>query len=766
MSSSPSDVRAAQPVTDLQAGVPEPALPPLWRDWHALLFVLMPIVVFSWACPNWHYTEIGKLDDWIYTGTFRNFARFVGDWFGGTYYVSRLSWNVPGAICYTLFTPLVANWVLHTGVYVACTVAFYGAARLIVGRYAGLIAGLLFGLHIEIVIALGEDYVHGPCIMYYVVGLLGTLTAARGRHLTLGALLAGASAAGMVYANLFSVVFLPSFVLLFFGLNSVGGWRCVGRAVIFILLGVLAAAAVSGVLAGVSWWVGGAIKFYTPSINFARSQLGNANPWRASGVAWVPKAPWLIVPAVGAIVALAQVVKTTITRRWRDDRFALVLALNHLYLAGFMTVGYLRGQAYLNFYYYTSLLLPSAFLVFAGTVLWWPALRPRLGYFLAIMVGAVLIYGLIAPGLTLRPWVLQQHGEKGLVALLGVAVGGAILMSLAALWRRPRALLVPLALIGFFGVRTTLPCEWNATGSADFMRIDSLQRCVQMLTGPVRPRFWFNREARLGDYYDSAASLYLWGYSTIGMEFPTFSDENIRRAAVTSGDLIFVMTEERDVQPLIQRAFAERGYAVERRALVRIQAFDDDPLGWWVNVVEVEPLTAALEFDYEHAADGNIELIRLIPTEDKGTPGALPLEHWRLASSHATLDHADGHVTSGPGKYDYAVRYPTMVAEAAGTYLFRLDYKRLDGFIQFGVISEETGNWLAQSPHAVKRRTGLLREARVKLEAGQRVWALIANNNVADGQPAMIEMRRFEVRRLVSTEDTTAATERSDGPPE
>src|SRR5438105_3516437 len=73
--------------------------------------LILPIIVIVYSkFPL--YNPVGYLDPWFYTGYFNNLGQLY-EWFGPTYYFSRLPWIVPGYIAYHLLPAEWAYFALH-----------------------------------------------------------------------------------------------------------------------------------------------------------------------------------------------------------------------------------------------------------------------------------------------------------------------------------------------------------------------------------------------------------------------------------------------------------------------------------------------------------------------------------------------------------------------------------------------------------------------------------------------------------------------------
>ena len=85
------------------------------------------------------------VDSWLYLGFFRNFVDFKRYLFTDTYYASRMSWILPGWLVYQVFSPEIANYVLHLSVFYLFVFSLYFAVSRLAHPRAALVAALAAG---------------------------------------------------------------------------------------------------------------------------------------------------------------------------------------------------------------------------------------------------------------------------------------------------------------------------------------------------------------------------------------------------------------------------------------------------------------------------------------------------------------------------------------------------------------------------------------------------------------------------------------------
>ena len=119
-------------------------------SWTPLLAlgVLPVLVVFFSGSP--FYNPVGYIDPWLYTGYFNNLTELNQNLGWNNYYISRISWIIPGYLVYRLPSTRVAYWVLHVSLCYTTLIFFYfflktryGKSTAVVG-FALLAANPLF----------------------------------------------------------------------------------------------------------------------------------------------------------------------------------------------------------------------------------------------------------------------------------------------------------------------------------------------------------------------------------------------------------------------------------------------------------------------------------------------------------------------------------------------------------------------------------------------------------------------------------------------
>jgi hypothetical protein len=215
------------------------------------------------------------IDPWLYTGFFLSLPEHVTRW-GDTYYATRLSWVLPGFALHRVFSPVVANYILHIGFFYVLLFSTYFLVASGINRTTAFVVTLLVAWNPEVLGAIGWDYVDGAVITYFAVSLLCLEKAsADGNRRWLWGVAAGAGLACMATANLVATTLWPICGLFLLLRLGVPRWRSD-----FAMLGVAAigATAMFAVFGLVNQQLGGRFLFLRPSVR------GTSKGWRGFAI--------------------------------------------------------------------------------------------------------------------------------------------------------------------------------------------------------------------------------------------------------------------------------------------------------------------------------------------------------------------------------------------------------------------------------------------------------------------------------------------------
>jgi hypothetical protein len=704
--------------------------------------LVLPFLVLS-RNSNPVFSGLGYIDPWVYYGFFRNLVLFKREFFPGTYYGSRLSWILPGYLLNQVFEPLAANYVLHLTVYYAAVFSLYFILARTINRPTALLTAIVFGLHPYVWLATGGDYPDGASIGYYLLAtaLLTYAGYQPRRRWTL--ILAGVCCGALVYCNVAWIVFAPFFPAYYLFRRRVHSAAShlveFGR---FCLWAGAGAAALTALLGAINYRLDHNFWFYAPSLEFVANNAGKPNPFKANGLHWVGGAKWLFFPGL-----LLLAVPLALARRLRgpfsaETRASLFFAVSFLFNAAIFALAEVCGTPMLQYHYYASLLLPSAFLS-CGALL----LRLDEGWGLAQLVtSAAAAIVLAVPWWDMDGHFWRMTANLGALWVVGFAAGGPVL------WRSlqpgSRAALVTLllamaacgALVPWMDKSFMRAGSWHTGTEArdGFLRINEALNYIQAAKPDRGTRFWFDDREPDALEFISMSSVYLYGYTLLGRSFPSLPGD----VQISGGSLLVIPSHRPDVVDLVRKAFAPRHMIP---ALVCSNTIERNGVRYSLHILRVErdpnmlqPLTLR--------SDGE-----LAPAPPGLSADALPRENWVLAGNGGSAEPtALGlAVTTVKDRWGFAVYYNVpLAATADGTYLFTLRFKLLSGRITFGALKLDRSAWVAQAGEPVRRGDYFIAECAVPLKAGQRIWLQTENNQPIGDRPSAFVIQEIKAYHL------------------
>jgi hypothetical protein len=188
---------------------------------HVATILALPIVL-ALINPNWLFNA-NIADDYIYLGYQLNFPNYVG-WSPseGTYFIERISWILPGYLIRQIFSPLMANFIIHLGVYYLASFSVYATLNRLFNAKVALIITLLFGQYPPILRSVGWDYVDGYAMALIALTIFLLTWAVGAKRQSLYLIGAGIIFALAVNANTFNALYTPALALYYLFLND---WR-------------------------------------------------------------------------------------------------------------------------------------------------------------------------------------------------------------------------------------------------------------------------------------------------------------------------------------------------------------------------------------------------------------------------------------------------------------------------------------------------------------------------------------------------------------
>lgn len=701
--------------------------PPDTRDRSKWVLLLLPVLLAA-LNSNWMYSPAGYIDAWVYTGYFHHLIAFKSALFPDLYYGSRLPWLLPGYLAYRFLSLYIANYVLHFTFYYAATFSFYYLLKRGFGRWNALIGTILFGTYPAFLAAIGWDYVDGAGITYNLLSLAFIARAAESRRRPLWLALAGAAGFAMVYTNLFLAAYLPFPVAFFLVLTNRRISRQLFKSMVELLVWFGGGAALLTVLLGaINYFLDGHFWFYAPSIKTFFSLSSKPNQWRIEGLSWVSKAYWLGIPAAVATVSVVSAIRSYWSEPAPDRVYKRFFTFQYLAAAGVMVAWHFTGGVGLQLSYYTSYLIPSMFLAIGGMIAFpedeW---QPQVYWGLAAGTLGMFAFSIWLPSGPAT--ALIRNAGFGTMAAV-TAFGLMIRVFFFRSWQTLIAALLGLFLYQFVPPlqSSSLPTRyaWERIMKGAEAAWPYFQK------GPAF--FWYDAKEQYNGEFTSIASNYLWGFSYIGYKFPEVSVPDHLRPDTTA---ILVSKSDR---------------AVQRADLVlrNYHLLSDSPKNTTVSAggvsynltfFELEGVTGESIALEQHGK--SYDLVSAKP----GEAAEFPSSGWVsevYPDGRPRMERRPGgiFVTTAERPYAYGSWYGPLVAKRSGTYRFVLKFKLLSGAIRWGGMTADSSRDLGHGGLASGTSDTQIASYTVKLDAGEEIVLVIANDSHGEGGPAAYQIQ-------------------------
>jgi len=539
---------------DEARGFRSPASP----TWHWVVMLALPMLLTA-AIPDWMYTQTDAIDPWVYHGFFRHLVAYTTTMFPQTYYGSRLGWIVPGYVAYHLFSPAVANAILHLTYYGLAVCSLYWIVRSTAGTVNALFATFAFGLYLPVIRAFGSDYVDGPVIAYAL------LAAALGMHgvndeRRWATLASGMAIGAMLNSNVGAALLLPSvLVLLAPRPGRLEGWK---PLVVQAGLWGIGIALCTTVLAVISATIGGQWDFFLTSFRWMRGQ-GLTKLWDVTGISWLAASPWVLLP-MSTLMATGLVLIVPGRRDHVTFNHLRAFASLGVSIAAFAVRDLVGPGLLLYWPFYASWLVPWTFIAI-GAIFdsgFGPAsARPTTELVVLPLSVCAIVFSLAWP----------ERAQLPLPVLAGFGVTVALLA--VAAFARPAALgrlFVATALVFLHGWLSATPYYYDRTmDRADgFDVIDRGVRIIERYVTVDRPRFLLAPPRKLGHYVQGLTSVYLWGYTIAADRFPSVTAK--QAAEISPGLMVIVIAEDENAAAEFDNVFARYGFRGELKGAERL----------------------------------------------------------------------------------------------------------------------------------------------------------------------------------------------------
>ena len=521
-----------------------------WAVILATPFLLLAINPNLFINPNTN----AYVDPWHYTGFFLSLPDHLIV-FGRSYYATRLSWLLPGYAVHQVFSPLVANYILHVGFFYLLLSAVYCLITTGVNRTTAFIVTLLVAWNPQVIASMSWDYVDGA-VMTYSAGALLFLEKASSSvtRRAYWAVAAGAALACMVVANLVAATLVPICCLFLLLRVSLPRWK---TAVSILLVAALGSAATLALLGYANWELGGQWLFLKPSLDYAGARLWVPSPYDVKGVAWLTDAHFLVLQAAASLAAVLALA----SRQRNLDSFAGIVQLIFVVASGWWVVHSTLWTHSIHVSYYTSYLVPLGLIALPLTP---DSPLARLGSVRrrdAVTLELVTLGGLIGAHLLVFRWgdLSWSAASRALVAafpdaepinaISAFAICAVALVSIRFVrsrWLQWPAFVLTLWIAygsppGYF-VRADAPGV-----KEDFAIVVSAHRYLwEHLDNNRTLAMWYALAPDEKRPFRSIASTYLWAWRLVNENLPMLNEKEATDMLTPDGQLVLLVPDAGD----------------------------------------------------------------------------------------------------------------------------------------------------------------------------------------------------------------------------
>ena len=569
-------------------------------NWEILLLFLLPIPLLL-INQAWIFNPNGTIDPWVYFGYFIRLKQYLIA-FPEAYYGSRLSWILPGCLAYSLFPPLVANYILHLGFYYLATLSLYFILKPSVGRRAAFLTSASMGCYSFFLLAIGWDYVDGAGITYFLLTVLMLSWAARKENQPIWMVLAGIFFGALTYTNLVWLALSPSLITYYVLTPYPHRRQKTFISVAAFLVGILAITLLLGI---VNYAVGGKFFFFMPSVNFALTSSGKPNPWRINWHQWLPSATWLVLPLV---VLVGSTVTLALSKVRKSFEQADAVPLQAIFVVSCLSMIFLevKGISVLQNPFYASYLIPSLFLAVGAPLKSLRALSNGRFAVAATFALILIIFSLIAGF-----WSSDQSITLCLLFL------AATLFSIASNFNQKKVGSVLATVLLTVSASISFDQGWTVNRSVkqlqataltskaaldSHLTVSTVLKLFRDIDPTVSVFFWYS--AKELEVYRSIASATLWGYRFIGEEFPSLQGYGISNSTplspqklselktrFTVSPKIAIFSQQKDAMQQAINSLKPLGFTAKSTATYPIK---QDTIAFTITIIEVSKLKDAL----------------------------------------------------------------------------------------------------------------------------------------------------------------------------
>jgi hypothetical protein len=392
-------------------------------------------VILSAINSNWLYTQVGLVDPWYNVAYFLHYddPSFLND----IYKIARLSWIIPGFIVYQIFSPVVANYILHMGcLFISVVFLFLTLNRPFGYRIAFATAACL-----AIYVPFHEkwDYQNAPAAAYYIVAYyLITVAALSDRNrnylFLAGMAFVAAIHATIVFINMVPILGFHFLVLYRHQSGRFPSAKELFRLTISFMAGIITLTIALGLI---NLGIGRDFLFFRILLDIVASRVSDSS---GNAAWWLPWSSWWFLDpyqyfyfgSAVFVTCIAVVIFAVLMKgRIRANSIALSVQVQYLFLVGLWVFWQSAGQDALQPDYFAYPLIPGMFVALAGTAATWQHHElspPDLLFSCAVAVIAIISLG--AHFFLPVGFIQQLVDSSSIVLTIFVAFFGATLFPL------------------------------------------------------------------------------------------------------------------------------------------------------------------------------------------------------------------------------------------------------------------------------------------------------------------------------------------------
>lgn len=477
--------------------------------WYSFSLCVFPLLLTLFNS-RWLFVDLEKIqiDPWIYLGFSLDLKAHLKAFYG-TYYATRLPWILPGYLAHKLFSPFVANFVLHMTFYYVSLFSLFRTLKRTVGLRAAFLTALLMGFYIPALREFGSNYITGAALAYLFLTTSFLTYPNRSKYSPLYLFFAGVFCSCFLFTQLFLVVFIPLVALFYLLLNRPHTLKFLLMNMVFFTIGFVTTTSIF-------CWINNAITghflFFEPIYKWTKDFVKIDNMW------WLPLSSWdwslqFIIGIAGALFFGS--ILTLIFRREK-----IISIFSFYYIINFFLFVFgdiLFKQPVMQLHYYFCYIFPALFLAIGGI----------LSSFLNQISGKKY-YGLVAFAIIVGFYgCLTNDLQKDQLIRVNIIVIfsiGVLSITFFFLKKRVFSYAGTILLIGaFFMTNSCFTPAANVQSKTlknTFSSVVKGIRATYSLDPSLSSLFWY----RSNDCYRCISSAYLWQYRLVNEDFPNLGN--------------------------------------------------------------------------------------------------------------------------------------------------------------------------------------------------------------------------------------------------